>query len=309
MTRTQRSGFTLIELLVVISIIALLIGILLPALGAARRVARDMSCMSNTRQLSIASYSYASDNQEYYVRFCDMAVTPGYAGKPTTLGQGGLDGGIGGNTSHAWTWTFVVGGYGSIDLYACPSFDEAEDFSTGATSDNIRDASTEKDTNGGIEQGWRNVDYGVNIEFLTALKRDTETLKGLVPTNGRGVPLRQGGAYEFSSRQSAVQDPSDTLFVADTYFAGIWASNGETYGCFFASAEAANSETVHARHGGESGGAVNVGWADGHSSPVQVKKDPDTVWFLWADEFGSFSGYNPMGNPDNKWDLLAGDAY
>lgn len=55
-------GFTLIELLVVISIIALLIGILLPALGAARRTARNMQCLSNLRQHMIGIYAYANDH-------------------------------------------------------------------------------------------------------------------------------------------------------------------------------------------------------------------------------------------------------
>lgn len=60
----SKRAFTLIELLVVVSIIALLIAILLPALGAARDSARDIECLSNTRQHSIAASSYAVDFPE-----------------------------------------------------------------------------------------------------------------------------------------------------------------------------------------------------------------------------------------------------
>jgi prepilin-type N-terminal cleavage/methylation domain-containing protein len=59
----KRSGFTLIELLVVISIIALLVGILLPALGAARRSAHRLQDLSNLRQFNVAHTTWAVDHK------------------------------------------------------------------------------------------------------------------------------------------------------------------------------------------------------------------------------------------------------
>jgi len=254
---THDDGFTLIELLVVISIIALLVGILLPALGAARKSAQNVQCLSNQRQVGIAIGSYAADNRDFVVpwRSWDNPKPPkGSAAWSATSSFIG---------NWVWTSTIVIGGYGAErDMFKCPSFPEADDNS----AISIREADL---TDPGQSPNWFNSDYGINISYYAA-KRDA-----IGSINER---------FEFPIRQGDMKKPTQQLAVVDTFFIN-GDPNGPAYsgvkqrGFYVIAGRETTFENPDARHSG----AMNILWGDGHCEPFQVadKYKPYDDLGLW----------------------------
>jgi len=123
--QTRRSGFTLIELLVVIAIIAILAGMLLPALAKAKSKTKGITCMNNGKQMSLGHILYADDHDGLMIKSLDNGATPENA-KRSLLVVGNLD--YNGANANNWNASNTIGKSplqkyigNSYQIWKCPS--------------------------------------------------------------------------------------------------------------------------------------------------------------------------------------------
>lgn len=113
-------AFTLIELLVVIAIIAILAGMLLPALSRAKAKALSTACMSNAKQLQTAFQMYSDDHRDYYVNNHGVGET---RSRTNTWANNVMDWASSeGNTNTALLNGSLLGRYlGGVGVFKCPA--------------------------------------------------------------------------------------------------------------------------------------------------------------------------------------------
>ena len=236
----MKKGFTLIELLVVISIIALLLAIMMPALASARLGALTLVCKNNIHQLLLANISYASENNGCFVPAAsDMLYGPGL-----------------------YRW------HGTRD-----NLNEPFDSSRGPLSGYLANSKVKEcpakvdfvnnqDWNTNFEQGCGG--YGYNMTYIgsrlwqSGLKTEKDWID----------------AYAKTTRPEEIRKPAQTLMFSDTAIANDGESlieysfaeppfavqNGTPVTSFYM------SPSIHFRHRNN----ANIGWADGHAGNREI---------------------------------------
>ncbi len=180
--KKTKETFTLIELLIVIAIIAILAGMLLPALNQARQTAFSAQCQSNLKQLGTAFSLYGQENDGFF----PMSVFPDYATENTWLGK--LDRYLGGSRA----------------VVECP-----------AASTKIK-AFAEAFNNGNLS--WRGPQNDAEKAYTVSYIGNGYLIESYVSTSGE-VRHQKESRLKSASRVSVLFDLSENIFQTESSYA------------------------------------------------------------------------------------------
>ncbi len=259
-------GFTLIELLVVISIIAVLLSLMLPALGGARESARALQCSANQRQIGQAFQNYADAFRDYMPASHSGTIPNGFV---DALGEGEFVGG-----ASQWTHYSYMSVYPNVRNWKVFADPAEKPYDGEPTSEYIYGVAAQ-------HCRWQNMNYGkssyqynwsVSAYFYGKHRKGWNKGPEVLADNWNAVVSTPTNPMTHTTPSSAA-----ILMDGGAYYA-YFMDNMDSYGPGYPTQYA---QAMHAfRHPGKT---ANVLYMDGHVTPMKhFTQSGVRIWrYLW----------------------------